>query len=34
VHPVTVNWQIVDYNDSLMITGDASGAWGMTVNTT
>ena len=34
VHPITANWQIVDYNDSLMINGDASGFWDMTVNPT
>ena len=33
-HPVTVNWQIVDYTDSDMINGEASGFWGMTFNTT
>jgi len=33
-HPVTANWQIVDYTDSLMINGDAGGFWGMTVNPT
>jgi hypothetical protein len=33
-HPVTVNWQIVDYTDSEISGGDAGGYWGMTVNTT
>jgi hypothetical protein len=33
-HPVTTNWQIVDYTDSEISGGDAGGYWGMTVNTT